>query len=133
MEMLATAYKHILKGSDGVSKEKVTRKFLKDNYVIINAGNGDLQSLLKVESPRYYCTKVEGWALDAYIFGDYAIIDGDSIGNKLVPIEIRRKYDNKASEIWNKYFYGKSKYYTMKRCSGICRKLINDFIAEVSG
>lgn len=132
--MQTNACETTLKGSDdGMSKEKVTRKFLKDNYIIINAGNGALQSLLKTERPQYYCTKVEGWALDAYIFGDYAIIDGDPIGNKLVPIEIRRKYDNKASEIWNKYCYGKSKYYTMKRCSCICRKLINDFIAEVSG
>ena len=131
--MLAVIYRNISKGSDdSMSKEKVTRKFLKDNYIIINAGSGALQNLLKTEIPRYYCTKVEGWALDAYIFGDYAIIDGDSIGSKIAPIEIRRKYDNKASEIWNKYCYGKSKYYTMKRCSGICRKLINDFIAEVS-
>ena len=56
-----------------MSKQKITKKFLKENYHIINVGNGNLQNLLQFENADYYCTRTEGWACDAYIFGDYAI------------------------------------------------------------
>ena len=46
-------------------KTKTTKKFLKENFRIINAGNGKLQNLLTFVQPDYYCTRTEGWACDA--------------------------------------------------------------------
>lgn len=51
-------------------KEKATRKFLKENYHIINIGNQPMQTLFTFEDASYYCTRVEGWACDGYVFGD---------------------------------------------------------------
>lgn len=33
-----------------MSKQKITKKFLKENYHIINVGNGNLQNLLQFEN-----------------------------------------------------------------------------------
>lgn len=113
-------------------KVKTTKKCLKEMYHIINAGNGNLQNLLKEHSSTYYCTRAEGWACDAYIIGNYAILDGYDCTGKLVSREIMRKYDNRARELWNKYKYGNSKYYTYTRVCNLCNKLLDEFIREVS-
>lgn len=114
-----------------MSKEKVTRKFLKENYHIINTGNGSLQYLLRYEEPLYYCTRYEGWACNAYIFGDYAILDGYDCPGKLVSYDIRKKYNDKAREIDNKR-YSNRKYWTYNRIKSTYRKLIQKFIEEVN-
>lgn len=46
-------------------KEKTTRKFLKENYHIINIGNQPMQTLFTFEDASYYCTRVEGWLVMA--------------------------------------------------------------------
>lgn len=114
-----------------MGKERVTKKYLKERYKIINTGNGNLQNLLQYTSPSFYCTRVEGWACDAYIFGDYAILDGYDCIGKLVSIEIMKKYDEKARKILDKYREG-SRYYTYNRIINTLEKLIMEFIKEVS-
>lgn len=111
-------------------KTRVTKKFLKENYKIINIGNNNLR-MLDIMSPDYYCTRVEGWACDAYIVGDYAILEGYDCTGKLVPYDIIKKYDDKAKEVWDKYYYGNSRYYTYNRVRSIHKKLLNQFIQEV--
>lgn len=115
-----------------MGKVKTTKKRLKECYHIINAGNGNLQNLLKEYLPTYYCTRAEGWACDAYIIGDYAILDGYDCTGKLVPHDIMKKYDDKAKELWDKLWYGNSRYYTRTRVHNLCNKLLNEFIKEVS-
>lgn len=115
-----------------MSKQKITKKFLKENYHIINVGNGNLQNLLQFENADYYCTKTEGWACDAYIFGDYAILDGYDCIGKTVSYDIMKKYNDKAKEIFNKYNYSDSKYWTYNRMISTYRKMIQKFIKEVS-
>ena len=111
-------------------KQKTTRKFLKENYRVINTGNGNIQYLLQFESADYYCTRVEGWAFDAYIFGDYAIVDGYNCPGKLVSYDICKKYNDKAKEIRNKANLNR-KYWTYNRMVSTYRKLIQKFIEEV--
>ena len=77
-------------------KEKATRKFLKENYHIINIGNQPMQTLFTFEDASYYCTRVEGWACDGYVFGDYVIVTGYDCPGKLIPYEITQKYEKKA-------------------------------------
>ena len=112
-------------------KQKATRKFLKENYHIINIGNGRLQTLLTFESPSYYCTRVEGWACDGYVFGDYVLVSGYDCPGKLISYEVTKKYEEKAREIYEKYRYGNSKYWTLNRTRNILHKMINEFIEEV--
>ena len=88
-------------------KEKTTRKFLKENYHIINIGNQPMQTLFTFEDASYYCTRVEGWACDVYVFGDYVIVTGYDCPGKLIPYEITRKYEHKAY-----YFTPDNKYLT---------------------
>nr|DAN90653.1 MAG TPA: hypothetical protein [Bacteriophage sp.] len=115
-----------------MSKQKTTKKFLKENYHIINAGNGNLQTLLQFENADYYCTRTEGWACDAYIFGDYVILDGYDCIGKTVSYDIMKKYNDKAKAIFNKYNYSDSKYWTYNRMISTYRKMIQKFIKEVS-
>lgn len=113
-------------------KEKTTRKFLKENYNIINIGNQPMQTLFTFEDASYYCTRVEGWACDAYVFGDYVIVTGYDCPGKLIPYKITQKYEKKAKEIYEKYRYGNSKYWTQKRVTNTYRKMIEKFIEEVA-
>ena len=113
-------------------KVKTTRKFLKENYHIINIGNGRMQRLLTFENANYYCTRAEGWACDGYVFGDYVLVDGYDCPGKLISYEITQKYEKKAKEIYEKYRYGNSKYWTQKRVTNTYRKMIEKFIKEVT-
>ena len=42
------------------------------------------------------------------------------------------KYEKKAKEIYEKYRYGNSKYWTQKRVTNTYRKMIEKFIEEVT-
>lgn len=111
-------------------KTKTTKKFLKENYRLINAGNGNLQNLLTFVQPEYYCTRAEGWACDAYIVGVYAILDGYDCIGKTKSYDVLKKYDDKAREILDKYRSG-SKYYTYNRTRTVLEKLIYKMLEEV--
>lgn len=111
-------------------KTKTTKKFLKENFRVINAGNGNLQNLLTFIQPDYYCTRTEGWACDAYIIGDYAILDGYDCIGKIKSYDVLKKYDDKARGILDKYRCG-SKYYTYNRTRTVLEKLMHKMLEEV--
>lgn len=111
-------------------KEKTTKKFLKENFKIVNAGNGNLQNLLSFIQPDYYCTRAEGWACDAYIVGGYAILDGYDCIGKTKSYDVLQRYDDKAREILDKYRSG-SKYYTYNRTRTVLEKLIWKMLEDV--
>lgn len=113
-----------------MNKTKITRKYLKESFTIINSGNGNLQNLLTFIQPRYYCTRAVGWACDVYVVGDYAILDGHDCIGKIKSYDLLKKYDGKAREILDKYRSG-SKYYTEKRTKTALEKLIYKMIDEV--
>lgn len=110
-------------------KTKTTKKFLQECYRTINIGNGELQALLTFKDAQYYCQRTEGWACDAYIIGDYALIDGYDCVGKVVSFELRQKYESKAREILSKFHNG-SKYWTEKRVINTFDTMIKDFIQE---
>ena len=114
-----------------MSKERVTKKFLKERFIIVNAGNDNLQNLLVWSHEKYYCTRSEGWSCDAYIFGDYAICNGYDCPGKLKPYEKMKKYDEKARNILDQYSSG-STYYTNNRTKSALNKLIYKFLEEVT-
>lgn len=111
-------------------KNKTTKKYLKESFKIINAGNGNLQNIFTFIQPTYYCTRAEGWACDAYIFGDYAILDGYDCIGEVKPYDLLRKYDEKAKAILDQYRHG-SKYYTENRTKSTLHKLIFKMIEEI--
>lgn len=111
-------------------KQKVTKKYLKDNFVIINSGNGNLQNLLTFIEPDYYCSRSEGWACDAYIIGGYAILDGYDCIGKIKSHKLLEKYDKKAASILELYRSG-SKYYTDNRVKSALKKLVYKLAEEV--
>lgn len=111
-------------------KTRTTKKFLKENFTIVNAGNGNLQNLLSFIQPEYYCARAEGWACDAYIVGDYAILDGYDCIGKAKSYDVLKKYDDKAREILDKYRSG-SKYYTCNRTGMALEKLMYKMLEEV--
>lgn len=111
-------------------KTRTTKKFLKENFTIVNAGNGNLQNLLSFIQPEYYCARAEGWACDAYIVGDYAILDGYDCIGKTKSYNVLKKYDDKAREILDKYRSG-SKYYTYNRTRTVLEKLVCKMLEEV--
>lgn len=111
-------------------KTKTTKKFLKENFRVINAGNGNLQNLLTFIQPDYYCTRTEGWACDAYIIGDYAILDGYDCIGKTKSYDVLKKYDDKARAVLDKHRSG-SKYYTYNRTKTVLEKLVSEMLEEV--
>ena len=113
-----------------MSKEKVTKKYLKEHFIIINTGNGNIQNLLRYRKADYYCTRVEGWACDAYIFGRYAILDGYDCIGKVKPYEVMKEYDNKAEEIFNQYWRDNKISY--EEFMELTYDLIMEFIEEVA-
>ena len=112
-----------------MAKERVTKKYLKEHFVIINTGYGNIQNLLRYRNADYYCTRVEGWACDAYIFGRYAILDGYDCIGKLKPYEIMKTFDKKSEEFFNQYWYEKKLTYEEFMDSTF--DLIMNFIEEV--
>ena len=112
-----------------MAKERVTKKYLKEHFVIINTGNGNIQNLLRYRNADYYCTRVEGWACDAYIFGRHAILDGYDCIGKLKPYEVMKAYDKKAEEIFNKHYYENQMSYD--EFMDATYNLIMEFIEEV--
>lgn len=116
-----------------MSKIKTTRKELKESYTLLECGYANLQYLLRYENARYYCTRAEGWAFDAYIFGDYAIIDGYSPIGKPVDRELMRKYDEIAKEMLeehrSKADFSQEAYYEITQR---LRNLISDFLGDAN-
>lgn len=49
------------------------------NTIVLGVGYGDLQNILKYETPTAYATRAEGWACDLYHINDtYSIVTGYS-------------------------------------------------------
>lgn len=109
-------------------KTKVTKKFLKKNYKIINIGNEKLKHLLAFESPVYYCTRTEGWACDAYIYGEYALVNGYSCLGTIVSYDIMKQFEDKAVEIFNKYL---KSIYSYEATVSMLKDAIDKFIQKV--
>ena len=60
-------------------KFKITRKQLKENYIVINCthySNNLLAAMQRHAETTCYNSGVYGWNYDAYIFGRYALIQG---------------------------------------------------------
>ena len=85
-----------------MSKAKVTRKWVKDNFYCCSVGYCDLQNLLHYQSADYYTCGVYGWNMDVYTFGGYAITTGyrNMIDNVSKDYHsLIREYDDKAREL----------------------------------
>lgn len=82
-------------------KTKITRKAIKERFEnIISVPYCSLQMLLHEEDADYYCTRIEGWACDVYIFEDVAISTGYApFGNIKPAYELIKMYDAIAGEI----------------------------------
>lgn len=106
-------------------KTKITRKAIKERFEnIISVPYCSLQMLLHEEDADYYCTRIEGWACDVYIFGDVAISTGYApFGNIKPSYELIKKYDAIAGEIC----FREHDYETRKK---LLSNLIADFIGD---
>lgn len=92
-----------------MSKAKVTRKWVKDNYWCCSVGYCNLQNLLHYVSADFYTCGVYGWNFDVYTFGDYAITTGYRGMIDNIPTDYHsliHEYDDKArvilEDMWNK-------------------------------
>lgn len=92
-----------LKGVLKMSKIKVTRKAMKEEYSkIIGIGYCNAQYLLKFEEPFAYSTRAEGWACDYYNINGVLISTGYShidSKNAKTNYETTKKFEDKAREI----------------------------------
>jgi hypothetical protein len=85
-----------------MSKSRVTRKWVKDNFYCCSVGYCDLQNLLHYQSASYYTCGIYGWNMDVYTFGDYAITTGYRGMIDNVPGDYHsliREYEEKAREL----------------------------------
>ena len=82
-------------------KAKTTRKWVASAYTCYGTGYGDLQFLLRFQSPRFYTCGVYGWNCDIYTFGDYAITTGyrGQVHHVDRQYELEREYDNEAYKV----------------------------------
>ena len=110
-----------------MAKAKVTRKWIKDNFICISVGYCDLQYLLYYQNADYYTCGVYGWNFDCYTFGDYAITTGyrNMIDN--IPKDyssLIHEYNNKAREIVENWDYKGDKRQDVN-------KLLKEFLCKV--
>lgn len=86
------------------SKERKTRKWLRENYKnIIMVENEGVHYLMHGNDPWYYCTRAEGWACDLYALDEDTLIccGYAPFGNKdFCYKEITKEFENKAKEIF---------------------------------
>lgn len=87
-------------------KVKTTKKQVRESYdVIIDAGNGNAQTLLKPLDAKWYVVDSIGWACDVYEVGwGVVLTDGrQSFGTVKPDRELMRRYEEKAKEIVDSY------------------------------
>lgn len=86
-----------------MSKAKITRKWIAQNYTCVSVGYCDLYYLLVFQSPSFYTCGVYGWNCDVYTFGDYAITTGyRSMISHVdgLSYEKTREYNKKAESVY---------------------------------
>ena len=108
-------------------KTKITRKELRERFIVYNIGCYDLQHLLTMEEPTYYATRAEGWAFDVYVFGNVALVNGYAPIGEKVDRKLIEKYEKKARSFLDKTRGTKSWQYK----ETILHRWINKLIEEL--
>ena len=112
-----------------MKKIKVTKKEMRDNYLILGAGYCNMQFLLNYQKPVAYSAGVYGWACDYYDVNGIVISTGYSYintKNMRNDYNLINKYEKKAEKI---YYDHNLKYDTKKRKSNnLLYKLLNELM-----
>lgn len=107
-------------------KKLMTKKAIKERYnTILKIPYCSLQGLLFYLEPKYYSTRIEGWACDYYDIDGICISTGYSPIGQEIDYNVINKYNNKAVEINNQY----NDYEIRKQKITI---LLDQFIKEVT-
>lgn len=83
-----------------MSKIKVTRKYMRNNFNVYKVGYCALQALFNTSEATAYSTRTEGWACDYYLLPLGVVIStGYAPTGKETDYQIIKQFEDKAQEI----------------------------------